>query len=286
MKLACITIDFERDLWSPDYDVELLHDQAKIDPLKSIIHEYDVKLTAFLVTKFIERNPGLIEKARSEFDMQFEVHSHSHNLKDTESKEEIDESVAAYENYFGNRPKGYRAPNGLISHTGLERLAERGFQYDASVFPSIRFDEYAYNNVSVPIEPYQYKTPAGDILELPFGVVRTVRFVMALSYIKVCGWNCFRMFADVFGLPETVIIDTHFHDFFIEPHLERIPGWKRWAHARNAHRALSLFEKLLAYLRNKGYQFVYVDDVIRSLDRSKLHTITLNNVTQMEEVRQ
>ena len=47
MKLACITIDFERDLWSPDYDVELAcngYVKSSVPSQKEEFH-FDVEYT-------------------------------------------------------------------------------------------------------------------------------------------------------------------------------------------------------------------------------------------------
>lgn len=60
---------------------------------------------------------------------------YSHNLAEPDSAQEIDTGMRAFEKAFGERPVGYRAPEGRISEGGLQRLAERHFLFDSRVFP-------------------------------------------------------------------------------------------------------------------------------------------------------
>ncbi len=277
MKFACITLDTEPDLRSGRYDIELFRDQNKLSSFNEIIDKYNVKLTGFLVTKLLQHNPSLIETATSSLPIHFEVHSHSHNPQEPDSEKEIDESLKWYSKFFGKPPKGYRAPNGLISEKGLITLAERGFIYDTSIFPSYRFDEYAYNNKHLPTQPYIYETIYKNIIELPVAVIPKIRLILSMSYIKLLSLAWFNGLIKIFGLPDIVIIDSHPHDYFIKNHLPKIKGWKRWAHARNADRALILFDGLLNMLQKMGYKFVYIDELLKNLNLENMTKIDLRN---------
>jgi len=272
MKYACITMDVESDITSTRPEIELFSDEEKLENFGRLCNEKSIPLTAFLVTKLLDQAPNLIEKACSVLPIKFEVHSHSHDQSQPDSEREIDASVGQYSRFFGNPPKGYRAPNGLITPGGLKRLADRGFSYDSSIFPSIRFDEYGYNHLSCPIRPYVYQTP-GEILEVPMGVVKGVRLVISLSFVKLFGPGFYKVLIGIFGLPDVVTLLSHPYDFTLPSHLHRIKGWKRYAHARNAREAAHCFVTIVDYLRSKGYQFVYIDDMIEALDRSALPRI-------------
>jgi hypothetical protein len=180
-----------------------------------------------------------------------------------------------YSKFFGISPKGYRAPNGLISKQGLARLAERGFVYDSSVFPSFRFDKYGYNNTSLPTDPFIYRVNNQKLIEFPFAVVSKVRLVLSISYLKLFGLNFFKQAIKFFGLPDILIIDSHPYDFFMTDHLHRIKGWKRLAHARNAKNTLSLFDGLLETLKNNGYNFVYIDELLEHLNPDDMAVVDI-----------
>jgi peptidoglycan/xylan/chitin deacetylase (PgdA/CDA1 family) len=219
-----------------------------------------------------------VEKALASLPIRFECHSHNHNPHDTDSEKELDESITWYEKFFGHPPKGYRAPNGLISRSGLTRLAERGFVYDSSIFPSLRFDEYSYNHFRLPIHPYVVRAMGRTLIELPLAVIRRIRLVVSVSHIKLLGWRFYDPLIQLFGLPDVVIINSHPYDYFVRGHLHRIPGWKRWAHARNADNALPFLERLLRTLKSAGYTFLYIDDLLRVLDPREMTQVEISEI--------
>lgn len=262
MKLACITLDTEFDLNSDECDIELFRDNEKLGLFKEDIDKHDVKINAFLATKILQCNPALIDNAISQLPIKFELHSHNHNQDDPDSEKEIDEAMEWYFKYFGQSAKGYRAPNGLISNEGLLRLARRGFTYDASIFPAYRFDEYGYNNMHLPIEPYIYRTPYKNLIELPFGAIPGARIIFCLSYVKLLGLNAFKGLIRLFGLPDVLLINSHPYDYFIKNHLGNVSGWKRWAHARNADNGIKLFDEVLGKITQMGYRFAYINEIL------------------------
>jgi hypothetical protein len=275
MKLACITLDTEPDLNSDKCDIELFRDKDKLSAFKEVVDKHKIKINGFLATKILQCNPSLIDNAISFLPIKFELHSHNHNQYDSDSEKEIDESMEWYLKYFGKSAKGYRAPNGLISKEGLISLAKRGFVYDASIFPAYRFDEYGYNNMHLPLEPYIYTTPYKDLIELPFAAVPRIRLILCLSYVKLLGLNAFKGVIRFFGLPDVLLINSHPYDYFIKNHLHKCTGWKKWAHSRNADNALNLFDGLLNTLEQMGYNFVYIDELLKSLDAENMIRINL-----------
>jgi hypothetical protein len=275
MKLACLTLDTEFDLHSDKCDIELFRDRDKLHAFKEIVDRQDVKINGFLATKILECNPSLIDNAMSELPIQFELHSHNHKQDEPDSQREIDTSMEWYSRYFKKDPKGYRAPNGLISKDGLLRLSSKGFTYDSSIFPAYRFDEYGYNNMHLPVNPYIYKTQHREIIELPFGAIRMIRVIYCLSYAKLLGISTFNGLTKLFGLPDVLLINSHPYDFFVQNHLDNVSGWKRWAHARNADTALSIFEGLVTTVKKMGYRFMHIDEILENLDTAKLKKIDL-----------
>lgn len=275
-KLACFTMDLEGDIASGGRSVHLFEKPDQLAAFREMAERHGVKFTAFLLTKLIEDQPRVVEAAAANLEMEFESHSHTHNTQAPCSPEEVDATIKSFESFFGRRPRGYRAPNGLMDDEGLKTLMERDFLYDASVFPSARFDSFAYNNLDRPITPYQYRDGNKSIIELPLGVVPRVRLVVSISYIKLLGFGTYRSLIATLGLPDILLILCHPYDFFVQDHLPNIKGWKRYAHARNAGNALSLMDRLCTLLRARGYEFAFLSDIVEGLDGESLPEVVLD----------
>jgi peptidoglycan/xylan/chitin deacetylase (PgdA/CDA1 family) len=258
-KLACLTLDFEYDLKS-DCGLYLTEDRVELRRLKEFLDQHQVPLTAFVVGRMLEERPQRVAAAAEELPVEFGLHSYSHDQARPDTAQEIASAVNAYQSFFGRDPEGYRAPNGLISQEGLARLAAAGFKYDSSVFPSLRLDEYGFNHLNLPNRPFWVRTDP-PILELPLASFDRLRLTISLSFLKLFGWPLYRMLLAALPLPEVVVIDSHPYDFYISRCLPQVPGWKKLAHARNAHRAYDLLAKLILWLKSKGYNFASMSRV-------------------------
>ena len=146
--------------------------------------------------------------------IEFGVHSHSHERRLKYFADEVSSSIAAYEDFFGAPPIGYRAPNGLINREGIVSLIENQFKYDASIFPSIRMDEYGYSNLHLPNKPFRFVHSGNEIIELPAACLDTIRLVFSMSYIKFLGLDIYKTLMRFFPLPDVVVLDSHPYDYY------------------------------------------------------------------------
>lgn len=254
MKLACLSLDFEYDLKS-SCELCLVEDRAELVRLKEFLAHHQLPVTAFVVGRMLDQCPDLVAAAAEELPLEFGLHSFSHDQARPDTAEEIQAAVDAFERFFGRRPQGYRAPNGLISQQGLARLAAAGFLYDSSVFPSLRLDEYGFNRLHLPNRPFWVDTDP-PILELPFAAFDRLRLTISLSFLKLFGWPFYRALLSALPLPPVVIIDSHPYDFYVGRCLPRVAGWKKLAHSRNAANAYRLLDRLVGTLKDRGYGFV------------------------------
>ncbi len=275
MKYACITMDIEQDIHSKDFEIELFSNKEKLRSFKEVIQKHDAKSHGFIVTKFIEKNPSLVETIASDLPFILDVHSHNHIQKIADTESEIDLSMEWYSKFFNRSPKGYRAPNGLMSNDGIKRLMERGFLFDSSIFPANRYDEYGYKNRHLPVDPFIYQQGDRELTEMPFAVIPRVRLVFSISFIKLFGLGFYKSLIKLFGLPQCIVIDTHPYDFTISKQLPLIKGWKRMAHARNADNAFNLLDELLEMLAEMDYTFVDLNEAISQISRDEMERVQL-----------
>jgi len=262
-KLAALTLDLETA--APHVEPKecpLLHDTELVAQLGEILHRHEAKLTAFVVGRVLDDAPDVVERVSAQLDPEFELHSYSHNVADPDSPAEIQRARDAYAAYFRREPMGYRAPWGRISREGIARLAEMGFRYDSSIFPSFR--PGVFNNLRLPNRPFRYGNGAGgSLVELPLAAVPTVRLVIGMSYLKFFGLGFYRALFSVFGMPNPLVFGMHLHDFRLHPEAlagADLPRWVKAYHGANVTKALDIFEAFLGYLRRRGYSFVHMSE--------------------------
>lgn len=143
-----------------------------------------------------------------------EVGNHSYNhepwlhlYSEAAIRDELARTEDAIEAATGERPTGFRGPGFSFSPTLLKVLAERGYRYDASTFPTFlgplaRMYYFAtakgltagekaqraklFGTVSEglrPLKPYTWATPAGPLLEIPVTTMPLFRVPFHLSYL-------------------------------------------------------------------------------------------------------
>jgi len=247
--------------------VRLFDVEGLMDRYAAIIEEHGVKVTSFLVTSLIDGYRTTIDRLGKRLSVEFGIHSHDHDTQDACSREQVDKAFHAYQAFFGMAPLGYRAPNGLIDKDGLNNLLDSQFQYDASIFPSIRLDEYGYSNLHVPREPFLFVRGGEVLVELPNACLQTIRLVFSLSYVKLMGLGLYRLLIPLFPLPDAVVLDSHPYDFYIPLIAHHLKGWKRLAHLRNAWQAFDVFEQIIKMLKSRGYEFAYMSELSRHIRR-------------------
>jgi polysaccharide deacetylase family protein (PEP-CTERM system associated) len=123
--------------------------ERNCDTILSLLAEYRVKATFFVLGWIAERYPILI---RTMFNEGHEIASHGydHTTVQRYSKagfeDDIIKTKKILEDITGNRIKGYRAPSFSInsaSRWALHLLYEHGHSYDSSIFPIIKHDYHA-----------------------------------------------------------------------------------------------------------------------------------------------
>jgi peptidoglycan/xylan/chitin deacetylase (PgdA/CDA1 family) len=260
-KIACITLDIEPDLRDPQRRVRLFDDNSLRSRYEAVVRANDLKVTGFVVTSLIESYGQAIDRLSQHIPVEFGVHSHDHDTKNPCSREQIEKASRAYEAFWGTAPLGYRAPIGLMSRDGVKHLLHCQYQYDTSIYPSIRLDEYHYSHLSLPLEPFRFVRGHETLVELPAACLRAIRLVFSFSHVKLLSLRLYRMLMVLFPLPDVVVLGSHPYDFYVSLIAHHLKGWKRLAHLRNARRAFDLFEQTVKLLRGRGYEFMYMSEL-------------------------
>lgn len=130
-----------------------------------------------------------------------------HLYSEEQVEAELTRTEEALERVTGQRPIGFRGPGYSLSSTVLRVLARKGYRYDASTLPSFlgplaRMYYFmtaralspeekrqrsrlfgSFQEGFRPLQPYQWSTPEGDLIEIPVTTAPLVRVPIHLSYV-------------------------------------------------------------------------------------------------------
>ena len=263
MPVASISLDLEPDFagWLPASYTGW--DPARVEALMSLLERYGAPLTVFVVAQSLTARPEVITLFR-EHGAEFHLHSFSHDLAEPDSAREIERGSECFAEVFGQRPVGYRAPQGLISPDGWRRLEAAGFQFDSSLFPSF-WPHPRY--LRFPRAPFR---PAGtSLLELPIGTFAPHRLIVSLSWINLLGWPAYRSLMATSLWPEPLVFDMHLHDLWDVPSYADLRPPMRWIYARDRTRGLGNLERFLKLVKSRGYSFSTLGRLSRELQRER-----------------
>ena len=120
-----------------------------------LIDRTGAKVTAFLVTSLLDRYGDRYRRLGERIPVEFEIHSHAHDLRDPCSRADIEAAMGAFRGFAGSDPIGYRAPVGKLTREGLDTLLDLGFRYDSSIYPSVRPGKWGHNNLHLSVAPFR-----------------------------------------------------------------------------------------------------------------------------------
>lgn len=249
-----LTVDFECDFGTA-LDENRYQSVQEVGTLISLVEKFDVPLTCFVQTEVLDHHPETVEQLHEAgVSVTFHPHSHTHSPREeTSIAEEIKQSTERYRDYFGKQPVGYRFPNGNIRPSDYDLLAEYGYSFDASVFPSWRPGHF--NNTREPSRPSYHDEY--DLFELPFTVYSNrLRIPTALSYCQVIGWPYTALLS--YSPPSVVVLNIHMHDLVTPSSRSDLSLPYRLLYSRNAHGDQTL-KNLLSAFTDRGYTFDTLD---------------------------
>jgi len=188
-----------------------------------------VRATLFVIARSVRdpRRRALLEAA---VEQGHEIASHSLNHRyltriDAQGKhEEIGESRRLLERELGVEVHGFRAPGYRIDHESLGILADCGYRYDSSAFPTSRYATALRSSVEQLRRPHR-PLPGRELVEWPMPDHRPLPLPFNPSYSLLLGPWLFRSGAARFrrgGRPLTLLF--HLIDLADPLGAERLRG--------------------------------------------------------------
>ena len=239
------------------------------------------KVTAFLVTSLLDRYGDRYRRLGERIPVEFEIHSHAHDLRDPCSRADIEAAMSAFRGFAGRDPIGYRAPVGRLTREGLDALLDLGFRYDSSIYPSLRPGKWGHNNLHLSVAPFRITRGGKSIIEVPFATLSGVRLDFSLSYVKVLGWRAYELLHESIPAagsrrrPDASIRS-------LRPSAAVRARRLRGARCSGETRAprFALLEKMLRFLRAKGYEFALLSDLCDHLAPAPLPELSIERVVR------
>ncbi len=268
-KFACLTLDMEPDYGDPKGNIRLLEDPKYFERYTQIINRYNAKVTMFTVTSLFERFGEHFKRLGKHIPLELAAHSHIHDPGNGATREEVENAARVIKGVNGKKPLGYRAPYGQITKEGLGHLLDFDYDYDSSVYTSVRPGKFGYSNMHMPNNPFRVTRGDESLLEFPFTSISGVRIVFGLSYVKLLGWGFYSTLWSLFGLPNVALSLSHPHDFYFDKLSDFHPAnLERVALSRNARRAFDYYDNMVKKLKKDGYSFMHLSEVFEIIQNT------------------
>ena len=232
--------------------------EDELSAMADLFSELGIPVSTFITTSVLVNFPKSFSLVKM-ISKDYHVHSHTHNTKIFDNEAEFSATVSVFEEYFGYKPFGYRAPQGVLYDGDIDKIKKYGLKFSSSVFPSFRLGKF--NNSSMPITPFIY---SNGIVELPLAVIPKIRYIISLSYLKILGFNANKLLYSLFGLPNIIVFDSHLCDYILnEESFKKIPAHLKAAYGLNKHSGMSIFKRFVNLLKSKGYKFITMSELYK-----------------------
>ena len=230
-----------------------------------LLESYQTKATFFVLGWVAEQMPELIREVASrghEVASRGFYHRNIRELSRTEFKEDLARTREALEAATGQRVLGHRVADGWFQPDDLwtlEVLAEEGYLYDSSIFPTFR----SYADQPWRQFVHHLETPNGPIWEIPPSTWNVLG-----CKLPIAGGNYFRQFPHTllkrcvraWNRHQTAPFVMYFHTWELDPEQPRISAGGRLTqirHYRNLNKMRWVLEDYLSQ-----YRFGSVADVM------------------------
>ena len=245
---------FAKVISPDDWDKWPTRVEANTHKLLQLFADHNLKITFFILGWVAERYPELVKAIRAQ-GHEIASHGFSHQLiyKQTPAvfRAETAKSKQILED-LGQAPVyGYRAASYSITRKSLwalDILAELGFTWDSSIFPT-RHDNYGIPGS--PEAPYRIITNQGPLLEFPLTTAKVLGQAIPAAgggYFRQYPYALSRWLFERASLNQTKPQIFYLHPWEIDPEQPRVPNaswFSNFRHYTNLTRCLPRLEQML-----------------------------------------
>lgn len=248
--------DYSRDFDWEKHEVRIYEGTEKI---LTALEERGLKGTFFCVGWLAEHHPKVIRWI-ADAGHHLGCHSYQHELATRFSREEFKEDTykakCLIENVTGKEVNAFRVPSFSITKDNLwafDVLAELGFKYDSSVFPS----HHEFGGLpDFPSTPHVIKTTNGDLKEFPISLGKFLGREIVYSgggYFRVMPYWLLKRMTN-----EVDYVLSYFHPSDFDPGQPQMPQLPKMRQLKNRVALKGAYCKFKSYIRD--YSFISLDE--------------------------
>lgn len=244
--------DYSRDFAWEKHEVRIYEGTEKI---LTALDERGLKGTFFCVGWIAEHHPKVIQWI-AERGHQLGCHSYQHELATRFTREQFKEDTykakCLIEDVASQEVNAFRVPSFSITHDNLwafDVLAELGFKYDSSVFPS----HHEFGGLpDFPSTPHIIKTKYGELKEFPISLGEVLGREIVYSgggYFRVMPyWLLKRM------TQKAKYILAYFHPSDFDPDQPQMPQLPKMRQFKNRVALKGAYEKYKKYIADFRFE--------------------------------
>ena len=259
-KTVILSIDVETDFGSGRTEA-----LSQLERLLELVETLGIPLTAFVEGQFFENKTDII-RLLSDYKVNLQLHCYDHSTKG-DTPDLLRRGVAAYANFLGQLPNGYRAHTYGLGPALYHALAEEGVKWDSSILPAFaqggNFDSRYRNG--------DYLIFENNLIEFPVATWNRFPFPLNHSYRQLMGRPTEAVLRRIFGPQNLVFYNMHMVDLVYSNSLATsnlpliVKLLYKYMWGTNRTDTFSSLKNIVEYLQSLGYAFQYADEVYREL---------------------
>jgi peptidoglycan/xylan/chitin deacetylase (PgdA/CDA1 family) len=263
-KVALLSLDAETDFGTGRTEA-----LSGIDRLADLLAELGVPWTAFVEGRFYEERQDVCRLLRDR-GADLQVHCYDHG-EPGDTAAALARSAAAYADFCGRRPAGYRAHTYRLTPPLYDALVAEGFGWDSSLLrawgqggnrhPGFRAGDYLV------LDDRLVEFPIGTWRGLPVPINHT-----HVLLAKTPGERLLRMLG---GPSRLVAYNFHMTDLVrcrslsVAKRPRTVKLLYRYLWSTHGGDTFAVVRRMVGYLKRKGYTFLATDDLYRRVTRAR-----------------
>lgn len=266
--------DYSRDFDWEKHEVRIYEGTAKI---LSALEERKLKGTFFCVGWIAEHHPQVIKDIASA-GHHLGCHSYQHELASRftpkQFKDDTYKAKCLIEDVSGQEVDAFRVPSFSITKNNLwtfDVLAELGFKYDSSVFPSV----HEFGGIpSYPAEPTILQTHNGDLKEFPISLGHMLGREFVYSgggYFRVMPYSLLKKWTT-----ENPYVLSYFHPSDFDPGQPQMTQLSLMRQFKNRVALKGSYEKFKRYIHD--FDFESLKTATDQIDWARCKVVDTDNI--------